>query len=295
MELRATRPRLLQELQALPGGGLAAALEPLSFASVTAFGRIRGGTSTCYPLRVDGHPRDLVLKCPLPGESIELEWEVLCRVAAAPATRARLPRPVALLPGGAGFVMERVRGVPLVHYSGLRDQRQRESIAAAVVAGLHDFHRTLDRPFGDFHARNILIDAGGAPNFIDVGESADLQAGTRGWGAVAPMVGDLGLWVYNTCLDVPGNLHSSPRGQLNLARFAISLVATAAEAEADPIAFQRDVFARARRHAGRMRESPWRIRRATAPLVMAGLLALGRAAAREVSRRTAAQGDGPPA
>lgn len=295
MELRATRPRLLRELQALPGGGLAAALEPLSFASVTAFGRIRGGTSTCYLLHVEGHPRDLVLKCPLAGESIELEWDVLCRVAAAPATGARLPRPVALLPGGAGFVMERVRGVPLVRYNGLRDRREREAIAAAVVAGLRDFHRTLDRPFGDFHARNILIDAGGAPVFIDVGESADLQAGTRDWESVAPMVGDLGLWVYNTCLDVPGNTHSSPRGQFNLARFAVSLVATAAESEPDAIAFQRDVFARARRHALRMRQSPWRIRRATAPLVMAGLLVLGRAAAREVSRRTAAQAGGPQA
>ncbi|MFN8507670.1 MAG: hypothetical protein U0547_08900 [Dehalococcoidia bacterium] len=293
MELRATRPRLLQELEELPGGGLAAALEPLGIDAVTAFGRIRGGTSTCYLLRANGHSRDFVLKCPLAGESIAVEWDVLCRVAAAPATRARLPRPIALLPEGAGFVMERVRGVPLVRSTRLRDRGERETIASAVVAGLRDFHRNLGRPFGDFHARNILVDANGAPIFIDVGESADLQAGTGDWEVVAPMVGDLGLWVYNTCLDVPGNVHASPRGQLDLARFAVSLVAAAAEDEADPRAFCRDVFGRARRHARRMRESPWRMRRATAPLVMAGLLVLERAAEREISRRTAARAGDP--
>ncbi|MCC6387006.1 MAG: hypothetical protein IT302_06460 [Dehalococcoidia bacterium] len=293
MELRVTRPRLLHELEALPEGGLAAALEPLGIVAVTAFGRIRGGTSTCYLLRAEAHPRDFVLKCPLAGESIALEWDVLCRVAGAPATRARLPRPVAVLPGGAGFVMERVRGVPLVRYAPLRHRDEREAVAAAVVAGLRDFHRSLERPFGDFHARNILMDSDGGPVFIDVGESADLQAGTSHWEAVAPMVGDLGLWVYNTCLDVPGNAHSSPLGQLNLARFAVSMVAAAAADERDARAFCRDVFARARRHARRMRQSPWRARRATAPLVMAGLLVLERAAGREISRRTAARAGGP--
>ena len=295
MRLTATRPALLEELAIGPAEALRSSLSGLGFEDAVAFGRARGGTSTCYFLRAAGPAgeAEFVCKCPLPGESIETEWQVLNDAAKADGLSMRLPRPVALLGGGAGFLMERLRGEPLPRWPGLAHATERAELAARVIADLRSFHAELQHGFGDFHARNVLVEPGGTVVFLDAGESADLAAGIAAWPAAAPLVADLALWTYNTALDAPGALHE-PWRQLHAFRFAVALVGAAAEGELDPGAFTRAVFAYADRHANRLRESPWRTRRASAPAVVFGLSLLRRASLRAVSRR-AGRGGGPQA
>ena len=293
MRLTATRPSLLDELAAGPAEALRSSLAGLGFEDAVAFGRARGGTSTCYFVRatVPAGTEEFVCKCPLPGESIENEWQVLNDAAAADGLVMRLPRPVALLRGGAGYLMERLPGDPLLRSPGLARAPERAALANRVITDLRSFHAALQHGFGDFHARNVLVGPGGAVAFLDAGESADLAAGVAGWPAAPLLVGDLALWTYNTALDVPGGLHQ-PWQQTRAFRFAVALVGAAAEGEPDPEAFTRAVFAYADRHANRLRESPWRTRRASAPMVALGLSILRRATLRAISRQ-GAQADGP--
>ena len=159
MRLTATRPSLLDELAAGPAEALRSSLAGLGFEDAVAFGRARGGTSTCYFVRATGPAgtEEFVCKCPLPGESIENEWQVLNDAATADGLVMRLPRPVALLRGGAGYLMERLPGDPLLRSPGLARAPERAALANRVIADLRSFHAALQHGFGDFHARNVLV------------------------------------------------------------------------------------------------------------------------------------------
>lgn len=288
MQLTASRRSIEAELLKPPFVELADRLGALGIVSVVVHGRARGGTSVCYFLRTDGEMRDLVYKAPVDGEEFGDEYELLSLAANGRGLAMRLPRPLALLSDG-GYVMERLSGIPLRSSLRLAEGAERQRLAADVLASVRSFHSALGRPYGDLHSRNVLVQADGQLAFIDPGHSADLNAAIAEWPQATPLAADVGLWLYNTCLDGSVAILKNPRQWWYVARFAVTLVATAAASESDPGAFAVSVFEVSGRHARRLRRSPWPAQRARAVFVSASLPLLRRQALRRVRSAIAAK------
>src|SRR5689334_20960545 len=101
MQLRSSRPRVLQELaDAEPA--LRNALASLGVERALIHGRARGGTSVCYFISAEPGRRRYLLKCPTPGENLAEEYRALERAAGATGLAMRLPKPAAWLSSEAG-------------------------------------------------------------------------------------------------------------------------------------------------------------------------------------------------
>ncbi|MGI8926356.1 MAG: hypothetical protein ACR2HN_06885 [Tepidiformaceae bacterium] len=280
MELLATRPLVLRslppwlvpELERIFGEGVA---------SATVIGRRGGGAGQCYVLRLRPAGGRVVLKLAHDGAGLEREHSALRSVHATTGADApvRFPRPLGLVGGGAGYLMEFVAGDRLPDVLGRLPSRGAPppDLAPRLAAGLRGYHAALDEAYGDFHPGNVIIGPGGRLILLDpTASDPSIRAACEG--APSFMTADLGLWAFSAAASA-SSLLNRPLLAPRLAPLTLALIA--AEGNRHPAweraAVVRSVFDLARVHITWLKRSP-RLEGRLAALVGAPALAMLEAA-----------------